>query len=49
MMVTLKGLPDALRGPVWPSPARAVKCPINLGNGRDPRFYLQLALRSEAL
>lgn len=36
--VSLKGLPDALRGAVWPSPARTVKLPVNSGNGRDPCY-----------
>ncbi len=49
MMVTLKGLPDTLRGTVWPSTARAVRCPTNLGNGRDPHLYLQSVLRNRAL
>ena len=49
MMVTLKGLPDALRGVVWPAPARAVKCPVNSGNERDSLSILLLAFRSQAL
>ncbi len=49
MIVTLMGLLDTLRGAVWPSSARAVRCPINLGNGRDPRSYLQINLRVGAL
>ena len=28
MMVSLKGLPDTLRGAAWPSSARAVRCPV---------------------
>ena len=35
-MVSLKGLPDALRGVVWSSSARTMKRPVNSGNGRDP-------------
>ncbi len=38
MMVSLKGLPDALRGAVWSSPARTAKLPVNSGNGRDPHY-----------
>ena len=37
MKVRLKTLPDALRGGAWPSPARAVRCPVKSGNERDPR------------
>ena len=40
MMVSLKGLPDALRGVAWPTSARAVRCPVKSGNERDP--YLML-------
>ena len=40
MKVTLKTLPDKLRGGAWPSPARAVRRPVKSGNERDP--YLQL-------
>lgn len=40
MKARLKALPDKLRGGAWPSPVRAVRCPVNSGNGRDP--YLQL-------
>lgn len=35
MMVSLTGLPDTLRGAVWPLAARTVKRPVNSGNGRD--------------
>ena len=30
MRVTLKGLPDKLRSAAWPSPVRAVRCPVKL-------------------
>ena len=36
MMVTLKGLPDALRGVAWPSSARAVRRAVKSVNERDP-------------
>ncbi len=41
MMVSLKGLPDALRGVAWPTSARAVRCPVKSGNERDPCLMLQ--------
>ena len=40
MKVMLKTLPDKPRGSAWPSPARAVKCPVKSGNERD--LYLLL-------
>ncbi len=40
MMVSLKGLLEALRGGAWPPPARAVMCPVKSGNERDPYFQL---------
>ena len=40
MMVSPKGLLEALRGGAWPSPARAVMCPVKSGNERDPCFQL---------
>ena len=43
MMVSLKGLPEALRGIAWPSSARAVRCPVKSGNERDPRRMLLYA------
>ncbi len=36
MKVRLKILPDKLRGGAWPSPVRAVKCPVKSGNEQDP-------------
>ncbi len=47
MTVSLKGLPDALRGAVWPSSARTVKRPVNSGNGRDPCFQSLLSSPEE--
>ncbi len=40
MMARLTTLPDALRGGAWPSPARAVRCPVKSGNERDPHPQL---------
>ena len=40
MKVMLKTLLDEPRGGAWPSPARAMKCPVKSGNERD--LYLQL-------
>ena len=40
MTVSLKSLPDALRGAAWPPSARAVKCPVKSGNERDPHPML---------
>ena len=44
MKARLKVLLDELRGGAWPSPVRAVRCPVKSGNDRDPRPLLQLAL-----
>jgi hypothetical protein len=44
MTVSLKSLPDALRGAAWPPSARAVKCPVKSGNERDPHHMLQRIL-----
>ena len=40
MKVSLKGLPEALRGGAWPPSARTVRRPVKSGNERDPRCYL---------
>ncbi len=47
MKVSLKGLPDALRGSAWPSSARAVRCPVKSGNERDLYSQLLTAFRTE--
>ena len=44
MKARLKVLPDKLRGGAWPSPVRAVRCPVKSGNDRDPHPLLLLAL-----
>ncbi len=36
MKVRLTTLPDKLSGGAWPSPVRAVRCPVKSGNERDP-------------
>jgi hypothetical protein len=38
--VRLRVLPDELRGGAWPSPVRAVRCPVKSGNERDPYHQL---------
>jgi len=40
MKVSLKGLPDTLRGVAWPTSACAVRWPVKSGNRQDPRVYL---------
>ena len=40
MKVSLKGLPNALRGGAWPSSACVVRCPVKSGNKRDLRVQL---------
>ena len=42
MKARLKVLLDELRGGAWPSPVRAVRCPVKSGNDRDPRPLLLL-------
>jgi hypothetical protein len=34
-------LPDSLRGGAWPSPVRAVRCPVKSGNERNPNSQLR--------
>ncbi len=41
MKVTLKGLPDKLRGVAWPSSARTVRRAVKSVNERDPHSQLQ--------
>ena len=40
MKARLMTLLDKLRGGAWPSPVRAVRCPVKSGNERD--LYIQL-------
>ncbi len=40
MKARLKVLLDELRGGAWPSPVRAVRCPLKWGNERDPHPML---------
>ena len=40
MKVSLKGLPDALRGIAWPTSARVVRCAVKSVNERDPCHLL---------
>jgi len=42
LMVSLKGLPDKLRGGAWPSSARTVRRAVKSVNERDPHSMLQL-------
>ena len=42
MKARSKVLLDELRGGAWPSPVRAVRCPVKSGNDRDPRPLLPL-------
>ena len=48
MKVSLKGLPNKLRGGAWPSSARTVRRAVKSVNERDPHFMLQTA-SSEAV
>lgn len=47
MKVSLKGLPDTLRGGAWPTSACVVRCPVKSGNRRD--LHLQLLTDEVAL
>ena len=47
MKARLKVLLDELRGGAWPSPVRAVRCPVKSGNDRDPHPLLLLRSFSE--
>ncbi len=40
MKVTLKGLPDALRGVAWPSSVRTLKRAVKSVNEQDPHHHL---------
>ena len=44
MKARLKVLPDELRGGAWPSPVRAVRCPVKSGNDRDPHHTVATSL-----
>ncbi len=46
MKVSLKGLPNTLRGGAWPSSACAERCPVKSGNKRDLRVQLLLGKRA---
>ena len=47
MKVSLKGLPNKLRGVAWPSSARTVRRAVKSVNERDP--YPMLLTRKSAL
>jgi hypothetical protein len=47
MKARLKVLLDELRGGAWPSPVRAVRCPVKSGNDRDPPPLLPLRKNSD--
>ncbi len=47
MKAKLTTLPDRLRGGAWPSPVRAVRCPVKSGNERDPHPMLPGPLYGE--
>ena len=49
MKARLKVLPDKLRGGAWPSPVRAVRCPVKSGNDRDPHPLLPPAFEPSTL
>ena len=42
MKVSLKGLPNTLRGDAWPTSACVVRWSVKSGNRRDPYVYLHL-------
>ncbi len=41
-MVSLKGLPDALKGVAWPSSARTLRRAVKSVNEQDPHYQLLL-------
>ncbi len=49
MKVSLKGLPDTLRGGAWPSSACAVRCPVKSGNKRDLRMQLRFGKKAHCI
>ncbi len=49
MKARLKVLLDKLRGGAWPSPVRAVRCPVKSGNDRDSHSLLLSACEPSTL
>ncbi len=45
MKVSLKGLPDKLRGVAWPSSARTLRRAVKSVNERDPHHHLLSCFR----
>jgi len=44
MKVSLKGLPDTLRGDAWPTSACVVRWSVKSGNRRDPCVHLHCTM-----
>ncbi len=49
MKVSLKGLPDTLRGGAWPTSACAVRRSVKSDNRQDPHAYLHIYYMQIAL